>query len=320
MVDAPPWIYRHGDGVDGLLAHGPVDHTITDPPFSLDVEEGNDAIEVRSNQFKFDAMTEDLRNRTARAVAQQTRRWALVFCSIEEAHLWRFALISAGMSYWRTGLWVRENTAPQFNGMGPAQGFEAIVIAHSRALSQRWNGGGKPAIWSARIVKVDRMHETQKPWDLMRDLVCDFTDEGETIADPFAGVATTGIAALGLGRRFVGWELNEEHYANGVKRLELPLLDPRPRTPVQTSIGDAIKPKGARTRARMELDRSVLNALEAVGTDGVLASGLVDLADGTRRQIDRSLKRLQTHGAVVRKGRTSQTRWFSANHPPETTP
>lgn len=311
------WSFHHGDGVNGLLAHGPVDHSILDPPFSKDVEDGNAAIEVRDNEFKFDAMTEDLRNRAARAIAQQTRRWALIFCSCEESHLWRFALVAAGMSYYRTGFWIREGTAPQFNGLGPAQGAEAIVIAHSRVLPQRWNGGGNPAIWHAPIVRTDRMHETQKPASLMRRLIEEFTDEGETIADPFAGVATTGIAAVGLGRRFIGWELDKDHYANGRKRLELPLFEPRAAQPTQTEIGGDSVPKGARVRARMELDRAVLNAVEAVGPDGVQASGLVELVNGTRRQIDRSLQRLQKKGAVLRQGRTSQTRWFSANHPPE---
>ncbi len=310
-VPKRPWTFRCGDGVDGLVSHGPVDHSFLDPPYAKEVDDGNAAVEVRDNDFDFDAMTEDLRNRTARAVAMQTRRWALIFCSLEEAYLWRFALVSAGMSYYRTGLWIRLNTAPQFNGLGPAQSAEAIVIAHSRVLPQRWNGGGKPAIWSHPIERNNRQHPTQKPGDLMRELVRDFTDEGELIADPFAGVATTGAAAVGLGRRFVGWELSTDHYTNGLKRLELPLLDSAHSFSHQTDLLSETKPKGAAARARMELDRKVLNYLLAASEEGVQASQLHDLVGSEDREIRRSLNRLQKAGVVNRQGRTSKTRWYA---------
>ena len=311
FVGAPHWQFHHGDGVDGLLAYGPVDHSILDPPYAKDVEDGNAAVQVRTNDFNFDAMTEDLRNRVAQATAAQTRRWALVFCSIEEAHLWRFALISAGMSYYRTGIYDRIGGSPQFDGRGPAQSFEAIVIAHSRVLPQRWNGGGKHARWSAPVVRgAERVHPTQKPSSLMRQLIEDFTDPGETIADPFAGVATTGVAAVGLGRNFVGWELDQEHHANGLKRMELPLFD-RPLEQASLQIN---APKGVAVRARMELDRKILNALNDMGADGAKSSDLATLVEDTPRVVGSSLKRLQKNGSVLRQGKTSQTRWISARH------
>ena len=40
-----------------------------------------------------------------------------------------------------------------------------------------------------------RLHETQKPLDLMQQLVRDFTDRGDLIIDPFGGSGSTGEAA-----------------------------------------------------------------------------------------------------------------------------
>lgn len=303
-----------GDGPNGLIAHGPVDHTIIDPPYDEKVDAGNEAELLRDNPFGFDPMNEELRNRTARAIALQTRRWALVFCSLEEAHLWRFALIASGMTYYRTGLWERLNTKPQTNGLGPAQSAEAIVIAHSRVLTQRWNGGGKPATWYAPIVRTDRIHPTQKPCSLLRELVSDFTDQGELIADPFAGAGTTGVAAVGLGRRFVGWEMDEVHYKAARKRLEMPLFD---RPPVEQTTLPGAQPKGAAARARMELERSILNAVGIIGPEGIQSSTLGEMLDASEQQIRRSLNRLRKSGLIVRKGKTSSTRWY-ASEPQET--
>ena len=47
-------------------------------------------------------------------------------------------------------------------------------------------------------------HQTQKPLALMELLVRLFSDPGELILNPFAGSGTTGVAAIRLGRRFLG--------------------------------------------------------------------------------------------------------------------
>jgi site-specific DNA-methyltransferase (adenine-specific) len=64
-----------------------------------------------------------------------------------------------------------------------------------------------------------RVHTTQKPLALMEALIRDFTDHGELICDPFAGSGTTGVAALRMGRRFIGWEKDPRYHAIAMKRL-----------------------------------------------------------------------------------------------------
>lgn len=46
------------------------------------------------------------------------------------------------------------------------------------------------------------------------------TDEGDVVLDPFSGIATTGIAAKELNRKYVGFELNETYADFSIKRLE----------------------------------------------------------------------------------------------------
>jgi hypothetical protein len=47
---------------------------------------------------------------------------------------------------------------------------------------------------------------TQLPLDLLRPMVGCASDPGDLVIDPFAGSATTGVAALVAGRRFLGIE------------------------------------------------------------------------------------------------------------------
>ncbi len=64
-----------------------------------------------------------------------------------------------------------------------------------------------------------RVHTTQKPLALMEALVRDFTDEGETVLDPFTGSGTTGVACKRLGRSFIGWERDPKYHAIAEKRI-----------------------------------------------------------------------------------------------------
>jgi site-specific DNA-methyltransferase (adenine-specific) len=64
-----------------------------------------------------------------------------------------------------------------------------------------------------------RTHPTQKPLDLMEWLIKNFSDEGDTILDPFMGSGTTGVAALRLNRNFIGIELDENYFKIAEKRI-----------------------------------------------------------------------------------------------------
>lgn len=70
-------------------------------------------------------------------------------------------------------------------------------------------------------------HPTVKPLALMRHLVTLACPKGGLVLDPFAGSGTTLQAALAEGRRAVGVEADP---------LDLPLIDQRLDTPVQTML------------------------------------------------------------------------------------
>ena len=223
------------DPVTGLasLADKSVDHVITDPPYSSDLY-----LRFRTNKGRPDLATpnqgaaarelaafaigaiDDILDEVAAHVRRVAKRWIVVFHDIEIDHRWRAAM---GDAYVRTGIWVRQDPAPQISGDRPGQGFEACTIAHER-VQKRWNGGGKAASWFGCSTNKDGRdrpdHPCPKPLWLMEALVRDFTDPGETILDPFAGSGTTGVACKRLGRRFIGWEKVPKYHAIAVKRIE----------------------------------------------------------------------------------------------------
>lgn len=63
-------------------------------------------------------------------------------------------------------------------------------------------------------------HPTQKPVALMEYLIRTYTNEGDTVLDNCMGSGTTGVAAIQLGRKFVGIEREPKYFDIACKRIE----------------------------------------------------------------------------------------------------
>lgn len=70
-----------------------------------------------------------------------------------------------------------------------------------------------------RSSKERTNHPAQFPIALVDRLVKVSSDDGELVLDPFAGSCSTGVAAAGNNRVFVGIELSEDYLASAKQRL-----------------------------------------------------------------------------------------------------
>ena len=68
-------------------------------------------------------------------------------------------------------------------------------------------------------------HPSQKPVELMRWSI-EQVSPCETILDPFMGTGTTGVAAVKLGRKFIGIEIEPKYFDIAVRRIEDALKRP----------------------------------------------------------------------------------------------
>ena len=62
-------------------------------------------------------------------------------------------------------------------------------------------------------------HPTQKPLSLLERIITASTKEGDLILDPFMGSGTTGVAAIKLGRKFVGIDVEKQYIDLAEKRI-----------------------------------------------------------------------------------------------------
>ncbi len=202
------------------LADKSVDHVITDPPYEAEAHTLQQVgMRGGDGSLSFDAIDEETRAAIGLHAARLARRWTLAFCQAEAVAAWRGSLVAAGAVYKRSCVWIKPDGMPQLTGDRPAMGYESLVAAHAPGKS-KWNGGGQHGVFVVNKGGDERAgHPTQKPLALMEKLIRLFTDPGETILDPFAGSGTTGVAAIRMGRKFIGFEKDPKYHAIAMKRL-----------------------------------------------------------------------------------------------------
>lgn len=216
-----------GDCRDVLPTLGRVSHILSDPPFEKEAHTAmrrtHSSIKSGINdELDFDAIDEKTRSFVAQWASDNCDGWALWFCQVEAVSAWRDATEAAGAKYKRAIIWVKPDSSPQFNGQGPAQGYETIVASWNGAGHSVWNAGGKRGVYTHLVNNQERhgVHKTEKPRRLMTDLVCDFTMPDQCILDCFMGSGTTGVSAVRDGRDFIGIEMNPKYFDIACQRIE----------------------------------------------------------------------------------------------------
>lgn len=75
-------------------------------------------------------------------------------------------------------------------------------------------------LWQVQKIQAP-IHSCEKPIELMKRsvLLCDQSGEG-LVLDPFMGVGSTGVAAVRLGRKFIGVEIEPKYFDIACRRID----------------------------------------------------------------------------------------------------
>ncbi len=217
---------------DDLAADG-FGAVITDPPYEshMHAAKRGETAGVSARRIRVDGHAnpppvdfdsiDGVREAVTWQLVAATDGWCLIFCTPEGVAAWRDALEAAGARYKRACHWVKPDSAPQFNGQGPAMGAENFVAAWCGPGLSRWNGGGRRNVFTHNVNGPARHggHPTEKPVSLMAELVGLFTDPGDHVLDPFMGSGSTGVACVRSGRAFTGIERDERYFHMACDRI-----------------------------------------------------------------------------------------------------
>lgn len=228
--------------VPRLPEYGSLPLVFADPPYFL----SNDGITCRSGRMAPVNKGDWDRLRSVAEMHAFNRRW-IAICRdglADDGSLWvsgtRHVIFSVGFAMQELGMkvlnditWEKPNPPPNLSCRYFTHSTETLLWAAKHRRSRhlfnyqemRAAAGGKQmkSVWRmaapGATEKTDGRHPTQKPLALLERIISACTRPGDTVLDPFAGSATTGVAALKLGRSFIGIESDPGHLRLAERRL-----------------------------------------------------------------------------------------------------
>jgi site-specific DNA-methyltransferase (adenine-specific) len=206
----------------GKLNDGTVKLLLTDPPYGMNYKSDYklDRREERLHQHIENDAPEDAIHEISECIRKcmpklRDDAHVLCFCHWSNEHETRKALEDSGLKVRGSLIWEKNNA-----GMGDpkttfAPKHERIIhaVKGSPILYER-----KPDVLHA--ARCDsKNHPTEKPVSLLVELIETTTAKGDMVLDPFAGVASTLVAARSIDRDYFGCEIEEKYYEIGKLRL-----------------------------------------------------------------------------------------------------
>lgn len=118
--------------------------------------------------------------------------------------------IKNGVEEWKT-----DKAKDTYAVSGTGRSREELYTINSSGEYVR----NKRDVWQVNVKPCKEAHFATYPPDLVRPCILAGCPEGGVVLDPFMGSGTTALVAKGIGRDYIGIELNPEYKAIAERRL-----------------------------------------------------------------------------------------------------
>jgi site-specific DNA-methyltransferase (adenine-specific) len=231
-----------GDALEVLVSldRDCADAIVTDPPYCSGAateankgsatHQGLRAETIKDQRFKWfpaDNMTTSGLTWLMRSLSVESARIVndggsmLVFCDWRMSTNLAPAMESAGWRLRNLCIWNKGHF-----GLGTGFRPQHEMIIHLTKRAPVFHHAGYGNVLDCPRTGAEREHPTAKPIDLMRALVEVVAGPGALVIDPFMGSGTTGVAAVNLGRRFIGVEVDPANFEIACRRIGTATKEP----------------------------------------------------------------------------------------------
>ena len=214
----------HGDCLEVLqeVESSSIDLLITDPPYGINLEKSKHSSD--RGDIKYD--TPENFDLVVRGMIQELPRimkpnsWVCMFCGVTQASEIMSLLKDVDVTCdFMLGIWNKEKLGQTNHPeIYFSRSYEVFIYGYigSAVLTRT---GVSNIISIEPVPTHDKIHDVEKPVSLFKELISRFCLPGYTVLDPFAGSASSVIAALELGCIPVGIEKEESYYNKAIARL-----------------------------------------------------------------------------------------------------
>lgn len=243
--------YILGDSLKELkkLSDQSVDMVFSDPPYNLQLSKAlfrpdttkvsgvNDEWDKFANFQEYDVFTKKWLSEVKRILKPDGCLWVIG----SYHNIYRIGYTLQNLNFWILNdmIWRKTNPMPNFKGTRFTNAHETLIwAANSKCSKYTFNyqtmkllNGNKQMRsddWVINIcggqerlkdVNNQKLHNTQKPEELLMRVVLSSTHPGDLVLDPFFGTGTTGVVCKRLGRKFIGIEKNVTYIKEAKKRI-----------------------------------------------------------------------------------------------------
>jgi len=216
---------RCGRWQDVLADVTECDAVITDPPYSLRVEEGvRSGSSMRDQRNQIGMGYDPISKNECIDLAMWASQFKWLFvCGDHITWRWNNTGALLGGRYTFPPIPIfKTGAAPRMCADGPASWTEYCCASRLKSKSMVGSWPAMPGYY--RMQTVRHGHGTHgvrgaKSIETMVDIIRDYSRPGDIIADPYAGSGTTLLAAAIEGRRCIGAEMDPKTFDIAVKRL-----------------------------------------------------------------------------------------------------
>ncbi len=219
----------NSDGVKGLdkIPDSSIDLLITDPPYGISQKlncKGQKLGTTAKLDFdygKWDQSWQDNEQfiKWADVALKKVKGWAIIFCAKQDISKYWSYFEKHGFKAIDVIVWQKPDPIPLNGKSKLLNAWESAIIGKKN--SAFFGGYCTHNIFKYQAPKgKSRVHPTQKPLGLFKELIELTTQENAIVLDIFMGSGTTGIACKQLNRNYIGFETNKKYCMDAKKSIE----------------------------------------------------------------------------------------------------
>ena len=227
-----------------------IDLIFADPPYNMNLSKDL----IRPNGKKFNGVDDEWdKYKSLKSYDSEAKEWLSESLRVlkDSGSLWvigsfhnihRLGYILQDMGSWIINeiIWNKTNPVPNFAGTRFVNSQETLlwVVKNKKSkytfnyktMKYLNNGKQMKSVWNIPICSGNerlkdengvKVHSTQKPLNLLNNIILSTSNYNDIILDPFSGTGTTAHSAKLWGRRFIGIERDEKYIVTSLKRLDL---------------------------------------------------------------------------------------------------